>query len=63
MDDTGMYGVITELNATMCGYGPVAATIIASRILGATECNLLSYATSGDVTGDRSSVVATPHLS
>jgi AmmeMemoRadiSam system protein B len=57
MDDTGMYGVITELNATMCGYGPVAATIIVSRILGATECNLLSYATSGDVTGDRSSVV------
>ncbi|BAM69293.1 MEMO1 family protein [Methanothermobacter sp. KEPCO-1] len=57
MDDTGMYGVITELNATMCGYGPVAASITASRMLGASECRLLKYATSGDITGDQSSVV------
>ncbi len=57
MDDTGMYAVISELNATMCGYGPVAANIISSRLRGAAECRLLKHATSGDITGDYSSVV------
>lgn len=40
-----------------CGGGPTAAAMIAARRLGATRCDVLAYATSGDVTGDRSSVV------
>jgi AmmeMemoRadiSam system protein B/AmmeMemoRadiSam system protein A len=40
-----------------CGGGPVAAAMIAARKLGATACDVLDYANSGDVTGDSSNVV------
>jgi hypothetical protein len=40
-----------------CGGGPIIAAMIAAERLGATEAKLLKYANSGDVTGDRSSVV------
>jgi AmmeMemoRadiSam system protein B/AmmeMemoRadiSam system protein A len=40
-----------------CGGGPVAAAMIAAKALGATECDVLHYANSGDVTGDRGTVV------
>ena len=40
-----------------CGGGPTMAAMIAAKILGADRCSKLSYATSGDVTGDRGSVV------
>lgn len=57
MDEKLMMTRVGELNVTMCGYGPVASTIIASRELGAQNCDILKYATSGDITGDYSSVV------
>lgn len=40
-----------------CGGGPTAAVMIAARKLGADRCKVLNYATSGDITGDKSSVV------
>ena len=40
-----------------CGYTAVAAVLWAARILGADQVKVLRYATSGDVTGDLSSVV------
>lgn len=40
-----------------CGRGAIAATFWAARGLGATEVRVLKQATSGDVTGDFSSVV------
>jgi AmmeMemoRadiSam system protein B/AmmeMemoRadiSam system protein A len=40
-----------------CGGGPIVATMIAAERLGATRAELLKYANSGDVTGDRSRVV------
>jgi hypothetical protein len=42
---------------TMCGVFPVATVIMAAEHLGAEEASLVSYATSGGVTGDYSSVV------
>lgn len=51
------YARIYRYDASACGYGPIAATIIASAILGAESGKLLRYATSGDVTGDCSQVV------
>ena len=45
------------LNSTMCGFGPVAAAIVAAKEMKAKTANLLKYATSGDTTGDFSSVV------
>lgn len=40
-----------------CGGGPVVATLLAAKTLGATGARVLKYATSGDVTGDYSGVV------
>jgi AmmeMemoRadiSam system protein B len=57
MDETRFYSVIEAHHASTCGYGPIAALITAAKILGAKEAKLLSYKTSGDVTGDYSSVV------
>lgn len=40
-----------------CGGGPMAAVLSAAKRLGATAGGVLRYADSGDVTGDKSSVV------
>lgn len=58
MDEKLMMSNVIEMNVSMCGYGPVAGTIVASKKMGATTCEIKKYATSGDATGDRSSVVA-----
>jgi len=45
-------GLIAERDArriSMCGAGPVAATLVAAEALGATNVESLSYSTSGDV--------------
>ena len=57
MDVEGFYKVLSEKRVTACGYGAIASTMIASKELGATKGELLKYATSGDITGDTSSVV------
>ena len=57
MDVDRFYDVLEERRVTACGYGAIASTIIACKELGATKGELLKYATSGDVTGDMSSVV------
>ena len=51
------YDVLQKRKVTVCGYGAIASTMIACKELGATKGELLRYATSGDVTGDTSSVV------
>lgn len=56
-DVTGLYRTIERLGVTMCGYGPVAAVLTAAKHLGADKAKLLKYGSSGDVTGDFSSVV------
>jgi hypothetical protein len=57
MDVDKFYDVLQKRKVTACGYGAIASTIIACKELGATKGELLKYATSGDVTGDTSSVV------
>jgi AmmeMemoRadiSam system protein B len=51
------YEVIEELNVTMCGFGPVSSLMVAAKKIGVEKGVLLKYATSGDITGDYSSVV------
>ena len=51
------YRVLNERRVTACGYGAMASAIVACRNLGATKGELLSYATSGDVSGNTESVV------
>ena len=41
----------------MCGYGPVITAMLAADQLGANSYEILKYADTGDVTGDKSSVV------
>ncbi|MEM2394243.1 MAG: AmmeMemoRadiSam system protein B [Candidatus Bathyarchaeia archaeon] len=57
MDGAKFYSIIESHGVTACGYGPIAALITAAKILGAKEAKLLCYKTSGDVSGDYSSVV------
>jgi AmmeMemoRadiSam system protein B len=57
MDEAKFYSIVEAQRITACGYGPIAALMTASKILGAKEAKVLSYKTSGDVTGDYSSVV------
>lgn len=57
MDIAKFYRVLKENKISACGYGAIAATMVACQELGATKGTLLRYATSGDVTGEKSSVV------
>ena len=57
MDAKTMYDVKYNLHVTMCGYGPIAATLEAAKQTGRENSKILNYATSGDVSGDRSQVV------
>ncbi|RLG72688.1 MAG: hypothetical protein DRO11_01635 [Methanobacteriota archaeon] len=57
LDPQGLIDCVQRNNITMCGYGPVAATITASKKLGAKKARLLRYGTSYDVSGDRRAIV------
>lgn len=57
MDEIRLYSTVETHHISACGYGPMAALITTSKILGAKEARLLCYKTSGDITGDYSSVV------
>jgi MEMO1 family protein len=57
LDARGLYDVVTTENISMCGYGPTVAMLTAAKRLGATKAELIQYATSGDVSGDREMVV------
>jgi len=57
MDERLLFTTIENYHISACGFGPVAALIVAARNLGAIEAELLCYKTSGDITGDKSAVV------
>ena len=56
-DPEGFDRDMSEGLCEACGYGAVVAVLLAARARGATRVALLKYANSGDVTGDRHSVV------
>lgn len=53
----GLYRAEADGRGYACGLGPIAAVLWAALDLGATSARVLRYASSGDVTGDYSSVV------
>jgi len=57
LDENRLQDVVDEHNISMCGFGPTAAAITAAKELGAKKTKLVSYKTSGDITGMRSQVV------
>ena len=57
MNEFKLFEEVVQYNITMCGYGPVMTTISLSKRREMNSCELLAYRTSGDVTGDFTSVV------
>jgi len=56
MDPEGLIDTVHKNNITMCGYGPVATMLTASKILGAKHVDLLKYGTSYEVQPSNSCV-------
>ncbi|MEM0085157.1 MAG: AmmeMemoRadiSam system protein B [Candidatus Methanomethylicia archaeon] len=57
LDVEGFFKVYYSRRVSMCGPGPVSALIVAAKNLGAKHVTKLKYATSGDTSGNMSSVV------
>lgn len=57
MDARSVGETVRRRGISMCGPGPVMATIIASAQLGARSAKKLCYATSGDTSGPKAEVV------
>ena len=56
-DPRGLYDTCRNEEISMCGLGPAVAMLTALNKLGAKKSELVKYATSADVSGDRSQVV------
>jgi len=56
MDPKGLIDTVHKNNITMCGYGPVAVMLTASKMLGAKQVELLKYGTSYEVQPSNSCV-------
>jgi len=56
-DPQGLYDTCRNEEISMCGLGPAVAMITALNALGTQKSELVKYATSADVSGDRSQVV------
>ena len=57
LDPEGLAKEVESQRTQACGAGPLITMMLAARKLGADRCEVLKYANSGDVTGDRSGVV------
>lgn len=57
LDEVGLIEAIEKMNISMCGYVPTIIMLVAAKSLGAKRGELISYQTSGDITGDFHSVV------
>jgi len=57
LDEQLLIKRIYEKDISMCGYGPVITAVIAAKILGAKEAELVRYATSGEASKNYVQVV------
>jgi AmmeMemoRadiSam system protein B len=57
LDARRLFEVVMKEEISMCGFGPAVVMLTATKQLGATSAELIKYATSGDVSGDREMVV------
>jgi AmmeMemoRadiSam system protein B len=57
LDARELHRVVERERISMCGFVPATVMLVAARELGARAAALIRYRTSGDVTGDDSSVV------
>jgi MEMO1 family protein len=57
LDGRELHRTVLEESISMCGFAPAVAMLMAATRLGAETAELVEYATSGDVSGDRDRVV------
>ena len=57
LDPRGLFDVCLTEQISMCGLGPAVAMLTALNSLGSSQAELVRYATSADVSGDRDTVV------
>lgn len=57
LDGEKLLKTVGDLKISMCGYGPVVTMLSAAKALGATEAELVQYATSDETSGDSNAVV------
>ncbi|MEM4428123.1 MAG: AmmeMemoRadiSam system protein B [Zestosphaera sp.] len=57
LDPKGLFDVVLRKNITMCGVAPVMTLLYYAILSGSSGVEVLKYATSGDVSGDKSLVV------
>ena len=57
LQPAGLFQTVRAQDISMCGVGPAVAMLTAALKLGAAKAELIRYATSGDVSGDREHVV------
>jgi len=57
LDEKEFFRVIESEDVSACGYGPIAALMTYAKAVGAIKAEVLCHKTSGDVTGDKTSVV------
>ena len=58
LDPKGFLSFVQGHRISICGAGPIAAAMVFAKERGATQFNVLKYTNSGDITKDKSSVVA-----
>ncbi len=56
-DAEGFYRLTIEQGLSICGAAAIVVLMLLARAVGLSQSSLVDYATSGDVTGDRSAVV------
>ena len=57
LDARGLFDVVMNEDISMCGFGPTVTMLTAAKRLDGTTAELIKYATSGDISGDREMVV------
>jgi AmmeMemoRadiSam system protein B len=57
LDPVGLHETVINESISMCGFGPAVAMLTAAKRLSAKKADLVQYATSADVSGDRETVV------
>jgi AmmeMemoRadiSam system protein B len=57
LNPRGLYDTCRDEDISMCGLGPATAMLTALNALGVKKPELVKYATSADVSGDRTAVV------
>lgn len=57
LDPEGFFRILEEIDASVCGYGPIAVLIYIAKELG-LKAKVINHTDSGESTGDTSSVVS-----